>query len=189
MFLYVGFAALLALTKFSLSIVGWKDTNMRRATLWNAGIYIVLMVILVGVFAFASLDGLILFQVFLYTAIGAEFIVRLYERCYRKQRTAKTWLYFLSLILFGGAYGIWVPSQSGGPLCFPESVFQGHAVWHVLSALSIGVIFYYHLSDHTIDRQEQGSGGGKYDAGDALHSQGVVGGSQAVTQEMDEPDV
>ena len=28
-------------------------------------------------------------------------------------------------------------SRTGGPLCCPKSLIQGHAVWHVLSAVSL----------------------------------------------------
>ena len=28
-------------------------------------------------------------------------------------------------------------SRTGGPLCRPESLLQGHAAWHVLSAASL----------------------------------------------------
>eukprot|EP00581_Thalassiosira_minuscula_P017029 CAMPEP_0183716302 /NCGR_PEP_ID=MMETSP0737-20130205/10268_1 /TAXON_ID=385413 /ORGANISM="Thalassiosira miniscula, Strain CCMP1093" /LENGTH=348 /DNA_ID=CAMNT_0025945553 /DNA_START=68 /DNA_END=1114 /DNA_ORIENTATION=- len=43
-------------------------------------------------------------------------------------------------------FGIWIPSKSGGPLCFPESAFQGHAVWHVCTALATGFVYLYALS-------------------------------------------
>jgi len=39
-------------------------------------------------------------------------------------------------------------SVDGGPLCFPESPFQGHGLWHVLNAVSAGFIFLYELSVH-----------------------------------------
>lgn len=42
--------------------------------------------------------------------------------------------------------GIWTLSKSQGPLCFPDSVFQGHAVWHVLTTTALGFIFLYFLS-------------------------------------------
>jgi hypothetical protein len=30
-------------------------------------------------------------------------------------------------------------SRTGAPLCFPDAVVQGHAIWHVLAALGIGI--------------------------------------------------
>ena len=30
-------------------------------------------------------------------------------------------------------------SRTGAPLCFPDAVMQGHAIWHVLAAVGIGI--------------------------------------------------
>ncbi|MEI2620306.1 MAG: hypothetical protein V9G09_06160 [Candidatus Nanopelagicales bacterium] len=30
-------------------------------------------------------------------------------------------------------------SRTGGPLCDPDSWFQGHGVWHVLTAVALGL--------------------------------------------------
>jgi len=49
--------------------------------------------------------------------------------------------------LFGLAFAVWVPSLSGGPLCDPESLLQGHAVWHLLCAASAGSVFLYLASE------------------------------------------
>lgn len=34
------------------------------------------------------------------------------------------------------AFGVWIPSQTGGSWCLPESWAQGHALWHLLCALA-----------------------------------------------------
>lgn len=34
-----------------------------------------------------------------------------------------------------------VLGRAGGPICDPGSVFQGHAMWHILSAVGIGAYF------------------------------------------------
>ncbi|MGM0385864.1 MAG: hypothetical protein ACQERF_07795 [Actinomycetota bacterium] len=44
----------------------------------------------------------------------------------------------LGLLAVGGVIGRL--SVSGGPLCDPESLLQGHAVWHVLSAAGLLVL-------------------------------------------------
>jgi hypothetical protein len=36
---------------------------------------------------------------------------------------------------------VWATSRSGGPLCRPESLFQGHAVWHGFAALALALTF------------------------------------------------
>jgi len=37
---------------------------------------------------------------------------------------------------------IWLASRSGGLLCDPQSLLQGHALWHVLAAVGAGLILY-----------------------------------------------
>lgn len=34
-----------------------------------------------------------------------------------------------------------VLGRAGGPICDPDSAFQGHAMWHILSAVGIGTYF------------------------------------------------
>jgi len=37
---------------------------------------------------------------------------------------------------------VWWGSRSGGWLCDPQSLVQGHALWHVLAAVGAGMILY-----------------------------------------------
>ena len=53
------------------------------------------------------------------------------------------WL-LLGLISFGIATFIWPMWSTGAPLCDPNSLFQGHAVWHLLAmAVTPFCIFRY----------------------------------------------
>ena len=51
----------------------------------------------------------------------------------------------LSIIL---AFVIWNVSLTGCPLCDPYSVIQGHAVWHLLCAVSLYCLFRYYVSEN-----------------------------------------
>lgn len=44
----------------------------------------------------------------------------------------------VGLLAVGSAVG--TLSRAGGPLCDPDSLWQGHAVWHVLSAMALVVL-------------------------------------------------
>ncbi len=50
--------------------------------------------------------------------------------------TPALWAALLSLILGAVAFSL---SRTGGPLCDPDSWFQGHGVWHVLTAAALGL--------------------------------------------------
>ncbi len=49
----------------------------------------------------------------------------------------------VGLVIFGVALAIQQLSQTGRPLCDPDSLLQGHAAWHVLAALAAGSIYLY----------------------------------------------
>ncbi|MGI9585052.1 MAG: hypothetical protein ACR2N7_05625 [Acidimicrobiia bacterium] len=46
-----------------------------------------------------------------------------------------------SLLAMALAVAFFALGREGGPICDPDSLFQGHAVWHVLSAVGIGTYF------------------------------------------------
>jgi hypothetical protein len=58
------------------------------------------------------------------------------------ERTFAPWL-LLTVVAFGVAIPIWWWSQTGRALCRPDSLWQGHGLWHILSAVSAGLIFLY----------------------------------------------
>lgn len=52
-----------------------------------------------------------------------------------------------ALGLFLVAIAIWVPSQTGGPLCDPHSWVQGHALWHLLNAAAMVALYFFYDSE------------------------------------------
>ncbi len=53
---------------------------------------------------------------------------------------------------FGMAFVIWIPSRTNGALCDPDSLLQGHAAWHLLSAAAVVSIFQYYRSERPKDK-------------------------------------
>lgn len=50
----------------------------------------------------------------------------------------------------------WKSSESAGPLCHPDSLWQGHSLWHLQSAMAIaGQYFYYVSEDHSMQHRKQ----------------------------------
>ena len=60
-------------------------------------------------------------------------------------RVRRSWLW-VSLALYLPALGVWWLSLSGHLLCEPASLLQGHALWHVITALSPGALYLYFRS-------------------------------------------
>jgi len=46
------------------------------------------------------------------------------------------------------AFFIWNITRTGTSLCDPYSPFQGHAIWHILDAVSTFCLFRYYVSEH-----------------------------------------
>jgi len=38
-------------------------------------------------------------------------------------------------------------SRTGHPLCVPDSIIQGHAIWHILCSVSTGAMFIYFYTE------------------------------------------
>ncbi len=57
-------------------------------------------------------------------------------------RIERRWLW-IGLALYLPALLVWWLSLSGHPLCDPASLLQGHAVWHVITALSPAALYLY----------------------------------------------
>ncbi len=69
---------------------------------------------------------------------------------YRLQVTHRTtavaaWLN-TGLAVFALAFGIWILDQTGA-LCSPTSWLQGHALWHLLGAAGVGLLYLYYSSE------------------------------------------
>lgn len=85
------------------------------------------------------------FAIVLVVGLLVEFV---YLR--RKPPLNARWL-AIGLSLFALAYGIWMLDNSH-TLCAPEHWLQGHAIWHVLGAISTGCLFIYYCSEASISK-------------------------------------
>jgi len=55
--------------------------------------------------------------------------------------------FWTGLGVFVAANVVWNLSRTPGPWCDPDSLFQGHALWHLLSALTVWCLYKYLLAD------------------------------------------
>jgi len=96
---------------------------------------------LVGVVMAVSPEGgIALTAVIAAVAIGLE--VHLYRTGKRTfSRRLARWLAAIVTLLVVGAV-VNVLGRTGAPLCDPESLYQGHALWHVLTAAAFGLYVY-----------------------------------------------
>ncbi len=75
-------------------------------------------------------------------------IALFFETYYRKQKTpviAAQKLH-LGIILLAVAFAIWILDQAR-IVCFETSLVQGHAIWHLLGAASVWLLYQYYASE------------------------------------------
>lgn len=135
MYLISGFLLVSALAK-------WRDIPDRRAVVY----YLILCSVLVAILFLMPEVRRWLYAVVLVTAIILElgFARPLRDR-------VETRFYFYGIAANVVAFTIWNLDQTG-QLCAPHSIFQGHAIWHLLGAVALWFVFLYYRSerDNTI---------------------------------------
>jgi len=91
----------------------------------------------------ANLLVIVFLALFIVTEILIVFV--------RHSNIKKRWAFagFITLLV---ALVIWKFSDTGGPICYPRSWFQGHALWHLLDALALYFLFRYIISENNSDQ-------------------------------------
>jgi len=133
MYLIGGFFLVSALAK-------WRHIPDRRAMVYYALLCAVLVAIL---YALPEVRRW-LFAVVLLAAIILELV---FARPRRSQ--VRTGYYVAGLIANIVAFTIWNLDQNG-QLCAPDSLLQGHAVWHLLGAAALWFAFLYYRSERVV---------------------------------------
>lgn len=130
MYLVSGFFLVSALAR-------WRNIPDRRAMVYYALLCAVLVAIL---YALPEVRRW-LFAVVLLAAIILELV-------FARPRRHQVWTgyYVAGLIANVVAFTIWNLDQRG-QLCSPESLLQGHAVWHLLGAVALWFAFLYYRSE------------------------------------------
>jgi len=90
-----------------------------------------------------------LFAVVLIAAIAVEwFLARP-----RRMGVAPRWFVY-GLIANIFAFALWIPDQAR-TLCAPDSLWQGHAAWHLLGAVAVACSYVYYRSEAQRDAQQR----------------------------------
>ena len=70
----------------------------------------------------------------------------------RRRHVTREWRYLaVAGASFAVALAVWRLSHTGAPLCDPHSLLQGHALWHLLCAVStLGIFLFYATEDEGV---------------------------------------
>jgi len=88
--------------------------------------------------------------------ISATIIIEALNTYVRKLKHKVKWG-FASLGTILLAFGVWGLSTTDGIWCNPDSLIQGHAIWHLLDAVSVYCLFRFYVSEHKEDIKNQTS--------------------------------
>jgi hypothetical protein len=55
--------------------------------------------------------------------------------------------YFAGMVAYMSAFAIWLTGVPDSESCNPDSIFQAHGFWHLLTALSTILFFYHYRSE------------------------------------------
>lgn len=122
------------------AVARWRTMSVRSAVILYLGVVAGLLAVLYLVPEVRRS----LFAVVLLAAIAVEMIFA------RPRRPGvRVYFYLLGIVTKAVAFAIWNLDQHG-LVCAPESVFQGHAVWHLLGATSLWFTFRYYRSERAL---------------------------------------
>lgn len=76
--------------------------------------------------------------------IGIVLELLYYSRSH--QPIIKGYWFKYALLLFAIAYAIWTADNTR-MMCVADSLFQGHAIWHIFGAVSSGMLYLYYASE------------------------------------------
>ena len=143
-----GYIDVLSMHAFIAFVLAYDLGRIHR---WSWGRFVSWFVVLLTAFAAAigivpPEHGKTLFGVFVLIVLLVEAAVS-YPRMrpwapIRLDPRRIPW-FWTGLGLFIVATIIWNLSRTGGVWCEPESLVQGHAVWHLLTASSVGALYLY----------------------------------------------
>lgn len=155
-----GICDLLSMFLFVNFIIAY---NLKRMYTWSnlsfLFFYIGLTVILMLPLLIQPLSGKYAFMGLAVLAMTTEGLMQSPRRWARWSKVSyltfdRTW-FALGVISILIAHTIWWLSRTGGPLCFPHSILQGHALWHLLASVAVIAIFRHYHSERTIVRSEE----------------------------------
>jgi Ceramidase len=138
MILYVSFILLYDTSR----VWNWSD----RVGLF-VGIFIAINVAFGLLTWFVAGSGTFVFAGLAVIAVVAQIVI-LWKHPGGINRRFLPWL-LAGFISFGIAVVIWALSFTGAPLCNPNSLLQGHAVWHLLAMALTPFFIYLYLREET----------------------------------------
>jgi hypothetical protein len=126
--------------------------SMQRFFSWHPIKFIISYLIILSICLWANFQPYHIILGFFGSAvfgafIGVTIVFEMLNTYLRKMHHTKAWG-FAALLALLAAFAIWSVTRTNGPLCNPDSLIQGHAIWHLLDALAFYCLFRFYVSEH-----------------------------------------
>lgn len=105
----------------------WASTRRWTVTAFGAGVVAAALLLSPAITNVVMVLGVVLLVV-------SDVLLR------RAGRALSTW-FVVSFIAIALAVAMFLLGRTGSPFCDPDALFQGHALWHLLGAASLGSYF------------------------------------------------
>ena len=121
---------------------------VRRGPVFFLVTYAALSTVLVVLLSQGMLPGSETFGGLITLSVLWECVYRFKNR--KQVRFDNKWVFFTALSFFT-AFGIWNLSLDNRPFYNPNTLFQGHAAWHILCAVAAWTIYKYYCSERSVE--------------------------------------
>ena len=136
----------LAMFTFIMFPIAWAATQLMRGeerTFWTIYLSLTIPLTIAHVFGVLPFSGIVLYAVLIPTTIALE-VARYFTRPMGMKSLVLT---LCAIGCFALAFLAWRLSLTGSLLCNPESLMQGHALWHLLCAGTTVCLFLAYMSE------------------------------------------
>lgn len=99
--------------------------------------------LLLTILAIAGVSSLILTIISVAAYLAAELIIWIGMPRVRNDLKSILKFWLTGVAAIGLAVAVWLPSQTGGPLCLDTHMFQFHGLWHILAGVTAVLLYFY----------------------------------------------
>ena len=136
----------LAMFTFIMFPIAWSLVRLAgggERAFWIVYMALTLPLAVAHVAHLLPFSGVVLYSALIPMAVVLE-VIRYFKRPAGGHSLALT---LAALGCFALAFAAWRLSLTGAPLCVPESLLQGHAVWHLLCAVATVFLFLAYMRE------------------------------------------
>ncbi len=142
----------IAMNGYILFLILYEMTQMFGLSKQHFIGILILLLLPISYFSFYPHFGRASFMVLVIIAIPMEIFIQVMMEKHKIMRIRNRKLLIWSILIFGIAYLFWDVSKTGAVFCYPESLWQGHGVWHILVGIAPFLIYRYLRSEKAIEK-------------------------------------